>query len=159
MRVGVTGHQNIREDTNWVTDSIRNEIIAIYQSIDLGFSSLAVGADQIFANVLIDLEIPLVGIIPCQRYETTFNKKNQIKYYDIIKNCATIEVLPFEDPSEQAFLEAGKKIVDSVDLLFAVWDNAPSKGIGGTGDIVEYARINKIKIIHLDIINKVIKIL
>jgi hypothetical protein len=50
-----------------------------------------------------------------------------------------VDTLPFEEPSEKAFFEAGKRIVDWADLLVAVWDGGPARGFGGTADVVRYA--------------------
>ena len=47
---------------------------------------------------------------------------------------------PFPGPSEQAFLEAGKYIVTHCELLFAVWNALPARGVGGTADIVMFAK-------------------
>lgn len=38
-----------------------------------------------------------------------------------------------------AYFSAGKLVVDQCDVLIAVWDREPARGIGGTGDIVAYA--------------------
>jgi len=37
-------------------------------------------------------------------------------------------------------MEAGEKIVEEADIVVAVWDGKPAAGLGGTADIVEYAR-------------------
>jgi hypothetical protein len=49
------------------------------------------------------------------------------------------------DPANQAelrrdaYAHAGRYIVDHCDVLIAVWDGAPSRGRGGTAEIVQYA--------------------
>ncbi|MDP9110532.1 MAG: hypothetical protein M3M96_02725, partial [Candidatus Eremiobacteraeota bacterium] len=48
--------------------------------------------------------------------------------------------LPYDAPTGEAFLAAGKYLVENSDILFAVWDGEPSRGIGGTADVVSYAR-------------------
>ncbi|MGH3928049.1 MAG: hypothetical protein ACRDTT_35160, partial [Pseudonocardiaceae bacterium] len=48
--------------------------------------------------------------------------------------------LPFEESTEGSHLTAGQRIVDTSDLLIAVWDGQPAGGRGGTADIVAYAR-------------------
>ena len=37
-------------------------------------------------------------------------------------------------------MAAGKSIVDSCEMLIAIWDGKPARGLGGTGDVVRYAR-------------------
>ncbi|MGW4103078.1 hypothetical protein [Streptomyces sp. NPDC004976] len=41
---------------------------------------------------------------------------------------------------EQAYLGAGRWIVDHCDRLIAVWDGRPARGLGGTGNVVANAR-------------------
>ena len=38
-----------------------------------GLTSLAVGADQLFAKQLFERKIPYLAVIPCERYERTFS--------------------------------------------------------------------------------------
>jgi len=52
----------------------------------------------------------------------------------------SVETLSFDEPSEEAYLAAGCRVVDMSDVLLAVWDGQPARGKGGTGNIVEYAR-------------------
>jgi hypothetical protein len=33
-----------------------------------------------------------------------------------------------------------------VDRLLAVWDGRPARGVGGTADIVEYARLSRVPV-------------
>jgi hypothetical protein len=37
-------------------------------------------------------------------------------------------------------MDAGKVVVDRSSVLVAVWDGQPSRGLGGTADVVRYAR-------------------
>jgi hypothetical protein len=56
----------------------------------------------------------------------------------------------------QAFLQAGKWIVDEVDHLMAVWDGEPAEGTGGTGDIVRYAIERRVPLSVIDPISRAI---
>lgn len=155
MKVGITGHQNLTTyQSDWLTNALKSEIRNI--KIDEAYSCLAIGADQIFAKVFLENRIPLIAVIPCKRYHQTF-KENYLQDYEaLIKEASNVIQLDFENPSEQAFYEAGKFIVDNSDILFAFWNNLPSKGLGGTADIVLIAEKLKKKIIHLNPITKTI---
>ena len=37
-------------------------------------------------------------------------------------------------------MDAGKVVVDRSSVVLAVWDGQPSRGLGGTADVVAYAR-------------------
>jgi polyphosphate kinase 2 (PPK2 family) len=48
--------------------------------------------------------------------------------------------LPPAPTHEDAYLAAGRWIVDHADRLVAVWDGRPARGRGGTAEVVAYAR-------------------
>ena len=59
------------------------------------------------------------------------------------------------DPGGQAelrkegYAKAGQYVVDHCDVLIAVWDGMPSRGRGGTAEIVQYAREQRRPIIRV----------
>jgi hypothetical protein len=57
--------------------------------------------------------------------------------------------MPPATSRDGAYLSCGRHIVDSSDVLIAIWDGAPARGPGGTGDIVAYARERLVPIIWL----------
>jgi hypothetical protein len=58
-------------------------------------------------------------------------------------------MLPFTVPSEEAFYEAGKRVVQISDLMIAVWNGKPAAGLGGTADIVKYSLASGKPVVHL----------
>lgn len=157
MIAGITGHQNLIDPLTkqWVKKELLKSI-KIYKPT-AGISALAVGADQLFAECLIEQNIPFQAIIPCHQYEETFSIDN-LKQYRLLKEKAEkVVILNHNKPSEKAFWEAGKYIADRVDILFVVWNGNPSKGWGGTADIVNYAlekQDKNLRILHLNITSK-----
>ncbi len=157
MKVGITGHQNIgpNETIEWITN-ILSEIIKEL-SIELGFTSLAIGADQLFAQLLKQNNIPYYVIVPCNNYEKTFTDATSLGIYQTLLNSSINKFqLPFTEPSETAFYAAGKEIVDRSDLMFAIWNGQPAEGLGGTGDIVKYAQSIKRSILHINLITRTV---
>lgn len=158
MKIGITGHQHLgsEETITWLSDTI--ETIIKQHNIDMGFTSLAIGADQLFADILSKNQIPYTVIIPSDEYETTFTDPYHLEHYKILLQSAKNRInLPFDKPSENAFYEAGKKIVALSDLLIAIWDAQPAKGLGGTGDIVKYAQTLKRNVVHINPITRTMK--
>ena len=152
ISIGITGHQNLdrRHAKGWVKKQLYAEI-SVIPKIFCAYSSLAVGADQLFAEVVLQNNIDLTAIIPCEDYIQTFRYEQQKKYRAILELCCTVEVLGYQRPSEQAFLRAGQIVADRSDIIFAIWDGKPAKGTGGTADIVEYALSKGKRIVHFDI--------
>ena len=147
MRLGVTGHQNIpRAAISYVEREFAPTIIQ--QGATAGVSSLAKGADQLFAEAILQAGLPLEVVIPCDRYESTLvDPSDRACYRVLLSRAATAETLPFRKPSEEAFYAAGKRIVDISDVLVAVWDGKPAGGLGGTSDIVAYAKRKRRRIV------------
>lgn len=139
--VGVSGHQNLSDLTRaLVADEFRAIIARIPGPVE-GICSLAAGADQIFAECILDVHARLRVVVPCNRYETTFGEPRALERFSRLLAAADqTETLPFEHPCEEAFFEAGKVVVQEADLLVAVWDGAGAAGVGGTADVVAYAR-------------------
>ena len=106
-----------------------------------GVSSLAEGADQLFAAQVLAVGGVLEVILPCHDYVGSLvTDDGRARFAELRQAAATVITLPFPKPSGEAFLAAGKALVERCDHLFAVWDGGPSRGVGGTGDVVAYAR-------------------
>lgn len=156
MRVGITGHQK-REGIQWpwVREIICAEL-GRAGNVTRALSSLAAGSDQEFAAAAISLGIAVTAVIPLEGYERFFEGLDLARYQRLLKQC---EIMQFcwRGAPEHAFFEAGKFIVDQCDLLFAVWDGEKAEGLGGTGDIVNYARQKGRPFIQIDPISKTVK--
>lgn len=142
MRFACTGHQNLDETTQARVAAEIAATLSTHASGPLiGTCNLAGGADQSFALIVIAAGGQLEAVIPSENYETSFQNDKALATYRCLRQLASrVEVLPFNEPGEAAYLAAGKKAVDSCDVLLAVWDGHDAAGKGGTGDIVSYAR-------------------
>jgi hypothetical protein len=105
-----------------------------------GITSLAIGADQLFAEMILHAGGTLHVIIPSEQYEATFDTWGRDKYRMLLVQASEVEQLAFYEPTEEAFFAAGKRIVDLCETLLAIWDGQPSRGLGGTADVVHYAQ-------------------
>lgn len=141
MKVGVTGHQGIAPETmQLVEQQLTNFLLTLEQEL-IGVTSLAEGADQMFADAVLRLHGHLEVVVPSEHYGTAFHDPGALARFDALVQLAdkTI-VLEFKRPSEAAFMEAGREIVRRSDILVAIWDGEPSRGHGGTADVVRFAR-------------------
>ena len=110
-----------------------------------GITSLATGADQVFAEVVLELKGDLEAVIPFPEYERTFTNEPDLARYRLLKAAAKrVEILPDSGTQDEAYLAAGRRVTDLSDLLVAVWDGQPARGLGGTAEVVDYgARMGK----------------
>lgn len=139
IQIGITGHQKLQDDSlwSWVSEEIAN-ILKPYKRF-AGLSSLAVGADQAFAKVVIEQGGDLIGIIPFPEYLDVYEEKDRPQYLRLLKEASVKIILPKEGTQEESYFLAGRIIAESVDILVAVWDGKGARGLGGTGDVVKYA--------------------
>lgn len=152
MRIGITGHQKLRQlsDWDWVSAELRRVLEAYSPSL-IGISSLAAGADQLFAEIVLENGGTLEVIVPCADYENTFTYlEDRETYLSLLASATQVKVLENAGSKEDAYLQAGERVVDASDLVLAVWDGHPPAGLGGTADAVRYAHESQKKLIHLN---------
>jgi len=141
MKVGITGHQQF-DDLSvlpWIEETIREKLGSCSELC--GLSSLAKGADQLFAGVLLELGGRLEAVLPFGDYEATFEKPEDLaRFRELLARCSAVTTLEFAGSNEQSYFVAGQYVADNSQLLIAVWNGRPAAGLGGTGDIVSYAR-------------------
>lgn len=138
--IGVTGHQKLPAEARPVILSAIERAIGKHGSV-VGISSLADGADQLFAEVVVAKHKRLHAVIPCREYERSFQNASALqKFNTLVSQAEDVETLDYAEPSEEAFFQAGKRVVELSDILLAIWDGAQAKGHGGTAEIVQYAR-------------------
>lgn len=139
--VGVSGHQAIPDAARGFICDEMDALVGRIPEDSVGICSLAAGADQIFGRAFLRRGLALHVVVPAEGYPTTFGVPADREQFDrLLKLAARVEVLPFDSPSEEAFLAAGRRVVDLCDVLVAVWDGKEARGLGGTADIVQYAR-------------------
>lgn len=141
-RIGVTGHRSIPAAVlPSVRTGIRRQLRREGDEEVEALSCLAAGADQLFAALALDRGIPVTAVIPGMDYEAHLGDADtRAAYRHLLGSCRTRVNLPVEATHEEAYFAAGRWIVDHADRLVAVWDGQPARGLGGTGDVVAYAR-------------------
>lgn len=155
MRIGITGHQSLRGrgelGWEWIDARIR-EILAEWCPLCAGITSLAAGADQRFAQIVLELGGTIEVIVPFPGYETRFvSEDDRSTYYYLLESARAVLTLPYVGSNDEvSYLDAGRRVVDRSDLLVAVWDGKPAAGLGGTADIVAYASSKSKKVIQIN---------
>ncbi len=151
MKIGITGHQVIKNPFDWLKiQSLIEENLKKIESPVIGITSLAKGADQVFAKAILKHSGSLWVVLPFKDYDTVFQDSNlREEYSQLLKKADKVEILELDQERETCYFEAGKRIVDQSDFMIAVWDGKKAAGLGGTGDIVAYAHTVGKKIIHI----------
>lgn len=155
--IGITGHQRLPAPADW--DWVREEIQTFLSSAQppiIGISSLAIGADQLFAKAVLDAGGILEAVIPFDRYAETFQDRDRVVFEKLRSTSSRVEVLATMGSKEESYLAAGKRVVDLSDVVVAVWNGMPAAGLGGTADIVQYALAKNRRLIHIDPVGRTV---
>ncbi|NHA13445.1 hypothetical protein [Thioalkalivibrio sp. XN279] len=154
LAIGVTGHRDLVDVELPVLRARIAELLDYmareFPGLPLqGLSSLAEGADRLFAEVALERGIPLVAVLPMPvaEYEQDFTAAaSRAKFHELLGQSEVMELaapkgLPpagTETGRQGRYAAAGVFIASHCQVLVALWDGKPPIHRGGTADIVSY---------------------
>jgi hypothetical protein len=152
LRIGVTGHRRLDDEEALAGQVGRvlervGEILPASPYTQVLFtvvSPLAEGADRLVAREVLknegaDLEVPLP--LPREEYVRDFQSdESKREFTDLLLRAREVMELGPSKSRQEAYERVGRYMVDRCDVLIALWDGQPSRGPGGTAEIVQYAR-------------------
>jgi hypothetical protein len=154
--IGVVGHRNIVEESKQDARNHFEKIVKSYKAKYpntpiLVVTSLAEGADQLIADVAINVEGVFLGVlIPMEidKYLETFSNDSAREEFNRFCSKAifvrdTSTDIVFENDFD-AYRNNTRELSNNADLLIALWDGIASNQVGGTSDTLYY----KLKKIH-----------
>jgi len=156
MRIGITGHQRLTGDSawSWVEQAIGGLLDRQPRPV-VGVTCLAVGADQIFARLVLERGGDLYVVVPFPGYERSFQEQHgREEYKRLLGRASEVETLPPQATDEESYFAAGKRVVDLSEVMLAVWNGEEAAGLGGTGDVVAYALTHGRRIHHINPVTK-----
>lgn len=170
LKIGVSGKRIINvSDQQHVAKCMETSIRQLLKKHNtesfVGYTSLASGSDTIFAKIVRDVfKMPVNLILPFRidEYKRDFTEDADIStLINFIETAENIEVAsnvisPGKEEREQAYLDAGKRVVDACNEMIFVWDELKPSGKGGTGEIIGYysENANKIPVNYINLITK-----
>lgn len=173
LNVGVTGHRADslpQGSAERLRDQIREVLLLIADAgqallikeqdcfapvpLQLRFvSPIADGADQIAAEVALELGWELEAVLPFGRSEYRASLANhgaRERFDALMERTSCVLELPGHSQTQlDAYVITGRATVAHCDLLIAVWDGLPPRGRGGTGEVVQLAITRGTAVIHL----------
>ena len=149
VRIAVTGHRKLTgsEGLESAIGEVSRKIRAAYPDAHFQvLSCLAEGADRVLADQLkAALPADLVAILPLpeNEYIHDFESEASVQAFESLKHRA-VEVIVLQKGHErpQAYQSANNRLLAKSDLVVAIWDGAPSRGPGGTAEVISSARQN-----------------
>jgi hypothetical protein len=153
---------SIKDGTSEFFDKDSKKIIDSSPHTPIAFSiltPLAEGADRLVAREVlkfpdsrIEVVLPLVKEDYLEDFESPESRQEfegllgRARRPISLRKHRLREEFPSGDLAEtrrQAYEDVGRYVVDHCDVLMAIWDEEPSRGKGGTAEIVDYARSKK----------------
>jgi hypothetical protein len=145
--VGMTGHQGLPPPTVELVRAELRTTLERYRSGLVGVTMLGPSADQLFARVVLELGGVLYVVVPARKYRDGFADEDARRGYDeLIARRTYLQQLEYVESTEAAHMAGGRAVVDTSDVLVAVWDGQPARGHGGTADVVAYARERGVRV-------------
>ena len=143
LAIGFSGHRSLKDEHKLgqqIRDFLREQKSA-FEGIVYGVSSAAAGGDQLFAESCLELEIPLRVLLPrpAEGFREDFDEAAWQRTERILKDAVSVEVIGGNQSRKEQFYDCGIQTVAQSQLLMALWDGQPSRGAGGTQEIVTYA--------------------
>ncbi len=157
FKIGVSGHRH-RDGADWAWVRSEMDAIIVRSRNVVGYTSLAPGADQLFAEAILDHGAALIAVVPV--FQGRIELEEEAKgAFDRLYERAKRTIRVRGSSRDDAFLRAGRRVADAVNQMIFVWDGGPSRGLGGTADIVDYAIRRKKTGIILDPISRSVRTL
>lgn len=145
--LGVTGHR-FSQPSDKLTDALDHALYAIRSQWPerriVIVSALAEGADRIVTQFFMDCALArLVALLPmaADAYMEDFpSPQSKRAFKQLLDQADDVLQIPPCDGRPQAYAAAGAYMLAQSDVLIALWDGEPARGVGGTGDVVHRAR-------------------
>lgn len=147
MRVGITGHRGLPDDSATVVQAAVRDIVRAYAAADLtGVSCIADGPDTWFAQTVLDHGGRLEAVIPADDYRDSLPDRHHDAYDALLSRASEIHATGLAESTSQAYMTGSEILVGLVDELIAVWDGQAARGHGGTADVVRFAETNGVAV-------------
>lgn len=146
MRIGVTGHRQLRDRGVAIemTNAVLRRVLEQPTS-PVVVSSLAEGADRLVAELVLGLPGATLEVIlplPADDFLDDFDSpQSRAEFWALLERASVVRVADqvAGDSRPAAYERAGHMVVDTCDVLIALWDGQPSRGQGSTADLIQYA--------------------
>lgn len=132
-RLGVTGHRELFHPDNIIKQGLKTYLLALEP--DVVVTGMAIGFDQLVAEVCIELGIPFVAAIPYDGQEDLWSPDMKQRFYTILLHAADIVVVSPGEYQKWKLPVRNCWIVDNTDCLCSYMVERR----GGTLHCVTYA--------------------
>jgi len=158
LTIGVTGHRDLVEDE---VPQIRLRVQTLFTSLQQRFpdrplrilSPVAEGADQLVAEVALELELDLVVVLPMpldlcrqdfdseaasERFIYLCSQAAEVLELQIVAGASRETLAQSIEHRNRQYAQLGVFLCAHSHILLALWDGKPSDNVGGTAQVVNF---------------------
>jgi uncharacterized phage-like protein YoqJ len=124
MKAFFTGHRditNIKDGINQLID------MALERGVTKFFNGMALGTDQLAAEVLIERQLNWTAVIPCQNQDRLWTLQQKLKYKELLKSASNKIVL-YPEYTPGVMQARNQWMVKHSHICLAVYDNRLTGG-------------------------------
>ena len=145
--IGISGHRVLPPPTEQLVEAALRDVVAQHADDELvGVSALAEGSDSLFAQAVLDAGGSLVAVVPARSYRAALPEAHRPVFDDLLARAVKVIALDHGDTTDEAYMDGGLRVLDESDLLVAVWDGQPARGLGGTAQVVDAAEESRLPV-------------
>jgi len=153
LAIGFTGHRNLPDEAK-CRQAIRKIILEWIEKapgLVYGVTSAAAGGDLLFAETCLDLKLPIRVFLPVpkEKFREDFDESAWARAECVFGKALSVEVTGAGEELTERYYECGIETVRQSRLLIALWDGGPRQGLGGTADMVHFAREQGLPVIWI----------
>ena len=162
--IGFTGHRSGIDEA--VVRSALNDALVGFQELAAKnsgraelYSSVAEGSDTLCVETARQLNMPVHILLPMDELEFASDFTSAEAWLRSNRQIERARQRPCRDSVHQApgeterpdcYFNQGMHILSAADILVAVWDGLPARGLGGTAEVVEQAIAIGIPVLQID---------
>ena len=144
LAIGFTGHRKLPDEAK-CREAIRKVLLEWIEKVPgvvYGVTSAAAGGDLLFAETCIELNLPIRVFLPLpkEQFREDFDEPAWARAECVFEKALSVEVTGAGEKLTERYYECGIETVQQSQLLIALWDGEPSQGLGGTADMVHFAK-------------------
>lgn len=144
LAIGFTGHRKLPDEAK-CRQAIRKVLLDWMDKVPgvvYGVTSAAVGGDLLFAETCLELNLPIRVFLPFpkEQFRGDFDEPDWARAECVFGKALSVEVTGAGEKLTERYYECGIETVQQSQVLLALWDGEPSQGLGGTADMVHFAK-------------------
>lgn len=143
ITIGFTGHRPTKmggykiPNPTYISIFQTTEDLLLELKPEKCITGVALGYDQLAANICINLGIPFIAAVPFEGQEKKWPEQTQKDYYKLLKKADEIVIVSNGDYSANKMQIRNEWIVNHSDAMIACFDGVSK---GGTANCIEFAK-------------------